>query len=530
MSSPMISSSSGLSDLSGFVPFKATQDKWDHSTRREMQYLRTRLLALLRQHNLKQTYLSFFLRDETMTNLGPKKRLEFVTVLSNFFEQLDSGASSLDRLISIRDDRVKHRSSSKKAPPKNGLTSFDAVMTSLVTFKSVDAHCRDHQAAAQNAATSWRRRTQKETVGVQLGFPLRAEPRRGLQFGATRRAEAQSLFTSEAWDLQHDLWPHWLMKLMSDRSDVEIPAYESEKSPRMPPPIDYTDSPLAWEGVSDATMLMAPQCLTERDHFCRSPNAGLIPLCVPLVNVTLAGLRSRDEQRTGVDESVNGGLLSIYELRNLTAGNDAFCASHLLHLWLVVSSTDTEADVESVLNRLYGRVYMGSPDVVRDYCKAQFQESKLILDIFSSVLVLLYRSFTHIEGQQMDLKVEPGQPPDACLSAALASRVEDKVRTLCTRSIHICNDESAYGLGILSSPIALSWDIRLPDSELFIKITTLLNQRYPWHLATLFGHALMQVQNHRRHVTLTVHKGFSAIVQTGEKRIAETAARRAKPY
>ena len=40
----------------------------------------------------------------------------------------------------------------------------------------------------------------------------------------------------------------------------------------------------------------------------------------------------------------------------------------------------------------------------------------------------------------------------------------------------------------------------------------------------------MQVQNHRRHVTLTVHKGFSAIVQTGEKRIAETAARRAKPY
>ncbi|KAH0482412.1 MAG: uncharacterized protein KVP18_004518 [Porospora cf. gigantea A] len=63
-----------------------------------------------------------------------------------------------------------------------------------------------------------------------------------------------------------------------------------------------------------------------------------------------------------------------------------------------------------------------------------------------------------------------------------------------------------------------------------IKITTLLNQRYPWHIATLFGHALMQVQNHRRHVTLTVHKGFSAIVQTGEKRIAETAARRAKPY
>ena len=50
----MISSSSGLSDFSGFVPFKATQDKWDHSTRREMQYLRTRLLALLRQHNLKQ--------------------------------------------------------------------------------------------------------------------------------------------------------------------------------------------------------------------------------------------------------------------------------------------------------------------------------------------------------------------------------------------------------------------------------------------------------------------------------------------
>ncbi|KAH0473630.1 MAG: LOW QUALITY PROTEIN: uncharacterized protein KVP18_001587 [Porospora cf. gigantea A] len=89
-------------------------------TNADLKILRTKVNRFLEQYTLKQidlchalglaqTYMSFFVREGMQASLGPRKRVEFWAVLTEFFRQITEETFPMTQLIELRDDRAQRR-------------------------------------------------------------------------------------------------------------------------------------------------------------------------------------------------------------------------------------------------------------------------------------------------------------------------------------------------------------------------------------------------------------------------------------